>query len=89
LKLSPKPASDPRNRPRKPTDDVLPRRPWQVLSLLWRLLDNILLPLSSFHIDGLTALLSRIVERLEHYHQRKLRPRQLDRLRSIFSQEFG
>jgi hypothetical protein len=59
------------------------------MSLLWRLLDDILLPLSSFGIDDLTALLSRVVARLEHYHRRKLRPRQLDLLRSLFSQNFG
>jgi len=46
-------------------------------------------PLASYGIDGVTAFLIRVVERLEHYHRRKIRPRQLDALRSIFSNMFG
>jgi hypothetical protein len=61
------------------------RRPWHVVSLLWKMLHEILLPLAFCVRDGAAAFLERVVRRLEHNSRRKRRPRQIETMRAILS----
>jgi len=61
------------------------RRPWHVVSLLWKMLNEILLPLALCLRDGVAAFLERVVRRLELNSRRTRRPRQIENLRAILS----
>jgi hypothetical protein len=59
------------------------------MSLLWGLIDDILLPLACLSLQAIHEWLARVVARLEHYRRRQLRPRQIDALRSLLDGKFG
>jgi hypothetical protein len=61
------------------------RRPWHVVSLLWKMLNEILLPLAFCVRHGAAEFLERVVRRLEHNSRRKRRPRQIESVRAILS----